>query len=114
MWNDFATKKTITQSNFFFIMTLDHATPYTNGGESQVIEVTYTANSNNASGSYRIISNDADEPEIICETNGNINGANIGQEAPDFELDVMANGSGTFSLSDNLGKIIVIAFFAPN
>ena len=38
----------------------------------------------------------------------------VGQEAPDFELDVMANGSGTFSLSDNLGKIIVIAFFAPN
>ncbi len=85
-----------------------------NPGESQIIEVTYTANSNNASGSYRIISNDGDEPEIICETNGNINGANIGQEAPDFELDVMANGLGSFSLSDNLGKIIVIAFFAPN
>ena len=85
-----------------------------NPGESQIIEVTYTANSNNASGSYRIISNDSDQPEIICETNGNINGANIGQEAPDFELDVMANGSGTFSLSDNSGKIIVIAFFAPN
>ena len=23
MWNDFATKKTVTQSNFFFIMSLD-------------------------------------------------------------------------------------------
>ena len=85
-----------------------------NPGESQVIEITYTANSNNASGSYRIISNDSDESEIICETNGNINGANIGQQAPDFQLDVIANGSGTFSLSDNLGKIIVLAFFAPN
>ena len=24
MWNDFATKKTVTQSNFFFIMSLDN------------------------------------------------------------------------------------------
>ena len=23
MWNDYATKKTVTQSNFFFIMSLD-------------------------------------------------------------------------------------------
>mgnify|MGYP003869525791 CR=1 FL=1 len=32
-----------------------------------------------------------DEQEIICETNGNINGANIGEEAPDFNLNIMAN-----------------------
>lgn len=83
-------------------------------GESQTVEVTYFANENNASGSYRIFSNDSDEPELICETNGNINGANIGQVASDFDLEVVANGSGNFQLSDYLGSIVVIAFFAPN
>ena len=83
-------------------------------GISQSVEIVYTANANNASGSYRIFSNDIDEEEIICETNGNINGANIGQEAPNFNLDIVANGDGTFQLSDYLESIIVIAFFAPN
>ena len=73
----------------------------------------YTANSINASGSYRIFSNDSDESEITCETNGNINGANIGDQAPDFELEIVANGTGTFKLSDYLGQIVVLAFFSP-
>ena len=85
-----------------------------NPGESQNINITYTANSINASGSYRIYSNDSDENEIICETNGNINGANVGDQAPDFNLPVMYNGSGNFQLSNNLGKVVVLAFFAPN
>ena len=50
----------------------------------------------------------------MCETNGNIDGANIGELAPDFELDYVANGSGNFKLSDHVGNIIVLAFFAPN
>ena len=83
-------------------------------GETQTIDVTYTANAANASGSYRIYSNDTDQNEIYCETNGNINGANIGQEAPDFELSIIANGSGTFKLSDYIGQVVVLAFFAPN
>ena len=83
-------------------------------GQSQIIEITYTANSNNSSGSYRIFSNDSDEQQIICETNGNINGANIGDTAPDFNLPIIANGNGNFQLSDNLGKIVILAFFAPN
>jgi len=83
-------------------------------GESQIISITYNATSNNASGSYRIYSNDTDQNEIYCETNGNINGANIGQEAPDFELSVIANGSGTFKLSDYSGQVVVLVFFAPN
>ena len=85
-----------------------------NPGETQTIDIIYTANSINSSGGYRIYSNDEDEYEIICETNGNINGANIGDVAPDFELDIIANGTGTFRLSDHLGQIIVLAFFAPN
>ena len=80
----------------------------------QRVEIIYNASSANASGSYRVYSNDPDEPEIICETNGNIDGANIGAPAPDFELNYVANGSGSFQLSDHLDEIIVIAFFAPN
>ena len=83
-------------------------------GETQSIDITYTANAMNASGSYRIYSNDPDEYEIVCETNGNINGANIGDVAPDFNLPIMANGTGTFRLSDHLGEVVVLAFFAPN
>lgn len=85
-----------------------------NPGEIQTVEITYYATSSNASGSYRIFSNDSDEDEIICETNGNINGANVGQPAPDFDLDIVANGEGSFSLSDYLESVIVIAFFSPN
>ena len=55
----------------------------------------------------------SDEFEIKCQTNGNINGANIGQEAPDFELSIIANGNGTFQLSDYQDQIVVLAFFAP-
>jgi len=83
-------------------------------GETQSIDITYTANAMNASGSYRIYSNDPDEFEVMCETNGNINGANIGDAAPDFNLPIIANGTGTFRLSDHLGEIVVLAFFAPN
>jgi len=83
-------------------------------GETQTVTIAYSANSNNSSGSYRILSDDFDENEIICETNGNIDGANIGDVAPDFNLPIIANGNGSFSLSDNLGKIIIMAFFAPN
>ena len=82
-------------------------------GSYQTIDIQYTPNSNNASGSYGILSNDNDEFEVKCQTNGNINGANIGQEAPDFELDIIANGNGTFKLSDYQDQIVVIAFFAP-
>ena len=99
-----------TNSEFNIINPLTSLSP----GEIQTVEIEYYANSNNSSGSYRIFSNDNDEPEVICETNGNINGANIGQEASNFNLDIVANGNGSFQLSDYLGSIVVIAFFAPN
>ena len=85
-----------------------------NSGESQVVEIIYNATNSNASGAYRIYSNDLDEPEIICETNGNIDGANVGENAPDFNLSYVAIGNGDFNLSENTGQIIVLAFFAPN
>ena len=99
-----------TNSEFNVINPLTTLEP----GENQVVEIIYSASSSNSSGSYRIFSNDSDEPEIICETNGNIDGANIGEEAPDFNLDIVANGNGNFQLSDYLGSIVVIAFFSPN
>ena len=99
-----------TNSEFVVLNPLESLNP----GESQTIEIIYNATNSNASGSYRIYSNDQDESEIICETNGNINGANIGEPAPDFNLDYVANGNGSFRLSDYIGEIIVIAFFAPN
>ena len=99
-----------TNSEFSIINPLTSLEP----GDSQIVEIEYFANSENSSGSYRIFSNDLDESEIICETNGNINGANVGQEAPDFNLEIIGNGNGTFQLSDYLGSIVVIAFFAPN
>ena len=99
-----------TNSEFDIINPLISLAP----GDMQTVEIVYSANSNNSSGSYRIFSNDIDESEIVCETNGNIDGANIGQEAPDFNLQIVANGNGNFRLSDHLGAIVVIAFFAPN
>lgn len=99
-----------TNSDFTVINPLTNLAP----GEIQTVEIIYSASNNNASGSYRIFSNDLDEPEIICETNGNIDGANIGEPAPDFDLNYVANGNGSFKLSDHLSEIIVLAFFAPN
>ena len=84
-----------------------------NPGETETIDIAYTADAANASGTYRIYSNDLDEPEILCETNGNIIGANIGDQAPNFNLEIVANGNGNFELSDHIGEVIVLAFFAP-
>ena len=99
-----------TNSHFQIINPLQDLDP----GGSQIIDISYNATNANASGAYRIYSNDNDENEIICETNGNIDGANIGEAAPDFELNYLVNGNGSFRLSDYLGSIIVLAFFAPN
>ena len=82
-------------------------------GESQMVEIIYNASSLNSAGVYRIYTNDADEPLVMCETNGNIDGANIGEPAIDFDLDYVANGTGTFQLSDHFGQVVVIAFFSP-
>ncbi len=82
-------------------------------GETQTVNITYFADAGNSSSGYLIFTNDPDEPQITVELNRNIDGINIGEPAPDFELDVIANGSGSFQLSDHLGQIVVLAFFAP-
>lgn len=99
-----------TNSHFQFVSGLNNLQP----GESQIIDIVYTASNLNSAGVYRIYTNDEDEHLVMCETNGNNDGANIGEPAMDFNLEIVANGEGNFQLSDQLGKVVVIAFFAPN
>tara|TARA_B100001250_G_scaffold257058_1_gene221301 strand:+ start:852 stop:2210 length:1359 start_codon:yes stop_codon:yes gene_type:complete len=100
----------LTNSDFELINQLNNLEP----NQSQSIEIAYNASNLNSAGVYRIYTNDSDQPLVMCETNGNIDGANIGESAVDFDLDYVANGQGSFKLSDQIGKVVVIAFFAPN
>ena len=100
----------VTNSHFEIVDHLNDLEP----NQSQTVEIIYNASDLNSAGVYRIYTNDPDQSMVMCETNGNIDGANIGEPAVDFELDYIANGEGSFRLSDHLGKVVVIAFFAPN
>ena len=82
-------------------------------GETALTDVIYTRSNQNASGIMQISSNDPDEAEIAVQLIGNYEGGIVGIDAPDFSLPIVANGTGTFTLSDHTGQIIVIAFFAP-
>lgn len=86
---------------------------YMDMGETVLAEVIYTRSNQNASGVMQISSNDPDEPEIAIQLVGNYEGGIVGIEAPDFSLPIVTNGTGTFTLSDHTGQIVVIAFFAP-
>jgi len=99
----------ISNTDFQIVNYLQNLNP----GESQTVDITYFADAGNSSSGYWIFTNDPDEPQITVELNGNIDGINIGEPAPDFELEIIANGSGTFQLSNHLGQIVVLAFFAP-
>ena len=100
----------VTNSHFEIVNQLNDLEP----DQSQTVEIIYNASDLNSAGAYRIYTNDPDQSMVMCETNGNIDGANIGEPAIDFELNYIANGEGSFRLSDHLGKVVVIAFFAPN
>ena len=86
---------------------------YMDMGETVLAEIIYTRSNQNASGVMQISSNDPDEPEIAIQLVGNYEGGIVGIEAPDFSLPIVTNGTGTFTLSDHTGQIVVIAFFAP-
>ena len=86
---------------------------YIDAGGSAITQIIYTRSNQNASGVIQISSNDPDEGEIELQLVGNYEGGIVGVEAPDFTLPIVANGSGSFTLSDYAGKIVVIAFFAP-
>ena len=86
---------------------------YMEQGDTALTHIVYTRSDQNASGIMRITSNDPDESEIEIQLVGNYDGGIVGQIAPGFTLPIVANGSGDFTLSDYLGQIVVIAFFAP-
>ena len=81
--------------------------------DSIISKIVYTRSNQNASGVMQITSNDPDEPSIQVQLVGNYDGGIVGIEAPDFTLPIVANGTGNFTLSDHLGQIVVLAFFAP-
>ena len=83
-----------------------------NPGESQVLQITYTANSQTAGGQLLLYSDDPDEGIATVKLSGNaINNIAVGQPAPNFELPVIANGKNTLGLSDFAGQVVVVAFF---
>ena len=86
---------------------------YLDSGDSATGQIIYTRSNQNASGMMQITSNDPDEPQIQIQLIGNYEGGIVGIEAPDFTLPIAANGTGNFTLSDHLGQIVVLAFFAP-
>ncbi|NOZ07892.1 MAG: hypothetical protein GXO91_03310 [FCB group bacterium] len=77
------------------------------------VEIIYTADSQNSFAEYVFRTDDPDEPEVSILLTGNNNGVQPGQTAPDFTIPVAANGSGNFTLSEHLGEVIILAFFAP-
>ncbi len=77
------------------------------------VDIVYTADSQNSFAEYVFRTDDPDEPEVSILLNGNNNGIQQGQTAPDFSIPIAANGSGMFQLSDHLGEVIILAFFAP-
>ncbi|MFQ6609456.1 MAG: hypothetical protein ACE5D7_01520 [Fidelibacterota bacterium] len=99
----------ITHEDFSAETQLDPLVP----NHSYLLDVVYTGNNPNASGVYNFQTNDPDEETVGIQLTGNYNGINVGETPPDFSLPIVANGSGMFSLSEQLGKVVVIAFFAP-
>ena len=77
------------------------------------VDVTYNASGANASGQYSFNSNDPDEPQVNVTVIGNTTGVNVGEPAPDFTLPIAYNGEGDFTLSNYLGSVVVIVYFAP-
>ncbi|NQU67928.1 MAG: hypothetical protein HQ510_08310 [Candidatus Marinimicrobia bacterium] len=99
----------ITHEDFSAETQLEPLVPYHNYS----LDVVYTGNSPNASGVYNFQTNDPDEGIVGIQLTGNYTGINVGESPPDFSLPIVANGSGIFNLSNQLGKVVVIAFFAP-
>jgi len=83
-------------------------------GASQTLAVTYNPTSTILSGNNRITfaSNDGDESSIQMALYGNRNGLMVGDDAPDFTKPY-ANLTGSFTLSGEKPKTVMLEFFAP-
>ncbi len=77
------------------------------------LDIIYTADNQNSFAEYVFRTDDPDEPEVNILLTGNNNGVQPGQAAPDFTVPIAANGSGNFTLSEHLGEVIILTFFAP-
>lgn len=84
-----------------------------NAGESVDLAITYTANEPKATGKFTIATNDPDEDWLYVRLDGNTPyGVDIGMEAPDFTIPVVANGAGSFDIRSLRGRIVVMSFLA--
>ncbi len=82
-------------------------------GETREVGLRFQNNTGGYSGTFlRIDSNDTDEALITFPISGddNPNNLNLGDPAPEFSLEDM--GGVTHNLSDGLGRVVVVAFFA--
>ncbi len=79
----------------------------------KTLNVIYTPSGNPVAGSMILFTDDPDEEHIFIRMAGN-NGGEVqeGEPAPNFELPIIANGSGTLSLEELRGRVVVLALFA--
>jgi hypothetical protein len=98
---------------------VDHADftfslPKTTIAPGEIVEgtVTYCATGEDAQGRLTLQTNDPDEDTVSITLRGNTPwGVEAGELAPDFTLSSV-NGFGNITLSDLLGKVVLISFFA--
>jgi hypothetical protein len=84
-----------------------------NPGERKTVNIIYSPTSNRGIGSLEIVSNDSDEGSVIVKLEGNsAYNAVVGKEAPNFQLNAVANETGTITLDRYKGQIVVLALFA--
>jgi len=82
-------------------------------GEAIQLNVQYDPVQENASGRLEFHTNDPDEPVADVDLFGNNpNALQVGDQAPEFALPVVANGGGEFDLAGHQGEVVVLAFFA--
>ncbi len=99
------------------------STDYTGGtltpGQSMTFNVNYDGSPTGASGILLISSNDPDENPLPIEFHGNTVYLDPTEEAIDFTLPILerdpdtgAFNEGTFTLSDQIGKVVYLTVFA--
>ena len=79
----------------------------------KTINVSYTPQSSTVGGNMIFFTNDPDEERVHVRMSGNNAGeVQEGDDAVTFELPVISNGSGTISLEELRGRVVVLAMFA--
>ena len=82
-------------------------------GDFDVIELEFRPQSTEqVLGEVVIVSDDPDEGQLEISLTGNRRGAGLGDDAPEVRVDLAQNGQGQWSLDDERGNIVVLAYFA--